>query len=93
MLNHLSRVPLFETPWTVVLQAPLSMEFSRQDYWSILPCPSPGDLPNPGTEPTSLNISYTDRQVLYQELSAFPSRTISPKHREVKLLEGHVSRY
>ena len=39
---------LFVTPWTVARQAPLSMEFSRQEYWSGLPFPSPGDLPNPG---------------------------------------------
>ena len=42
-----------ETPWTVARQAPLSMEFSRQEYWSGLPFPSPGDLPNSGTEPGS----------------------------------------
>ena len=41
------------TPWTVPHQAPLSMEFSRQEYWSELPFPSPGDLPNPGIEPGS----------------------------------------
>ena len=40
-------------PWTVALQAPLSMEFSRQEYWNGLPFPSPGDLPNPGIEPGS----------------------------------------
>ena len=39
------------TPWTVAHQAPLSMEFSRQEYWSGLPCPSPGNLPYPGIEP------------------------------------------
>ena len=39
---------LFATPWIAVLQAPLSMGFSRQEYWSGLPCPPPGDLPNPG---------------------------------------------
>ena len=43
----------FVTPWTVAHQAPLSMGFSRQEHWSGLPCPPPGDLPNPGTEPTS----------------------------------------
>ena len=43
----------FVTLWTVALQAPLSMGFSRQEYWSGLPCPSPGDLPNPETEPGS----------------------------------------
>ena len=41
----------FATPWTVAHQAPPSMEFSRQEYWSELPFPSPGDLPNPGIEP------------------------------------------
>ena len=41
------------TPWTVAHQAPLSMEFSRQEYWSGLPCPSPGDLPDPGIKPGS----------------------------------------
>ena len=41
---------LFTTPWTVAHQAPLSMEFSRQDYWSGWPFPSPGHLPDPGTE-------------------------------------------
>ena len=46
----LSRVPLFATPWTVAYQAPLSMEFSRQEYWSGLPFPSPGNLPHPGIE-------------------------------------------
>ena len=46
----LSRVRLFATPWTVARQAPLSMEFSRQEYWSGLPWPSPGDLPDPGNQ-------------------------------------------
>ena len=49
----LSRVRLFATPWTVAYQAPLSVGFSRQGYWSGLPFPSPGDLPNPGIEPGS----------------------------------------
>ena len=49
----LSRDQLFATPWTVAYQAPSSMGFSRQEYWSGLPFPSPGDLPNPGTEPGS----------------------------------------
>ena len=40
--------PTLATPWTIACQAPLSMEFSRQEYWSGLPFPSPGDLPNPG---------------------------------------------
>ena len=45
---------LFATPWTLAHQAPLSMGFSRQGYWSGLPFPSPGDLPDPGIEPMSL---------------------------------------
>ena len=47
----LSHLWLFVTPWAVALQAPLSMEFSRQEYWSGLPFPPPGDLPNPGIKP------------------------------------------
>ena len=50
-VKSLNRVQLFVTPWTVAYQAPLSMGFSRQEYWSGLPFPSPGDLPNPGIEP------------------------------------------
>ena len=49
----LSRVQLFATPWTVAYQAPPSIAFSRQEYWSGLPFPSPGDLPDPGIEPGS----------------------------------------
>ena len=49
----LSRVQLFVTPWTVARQAPLPVEFSRQEYWSELPFPPPGDLPDPGLEPES----------------------------------------
>ena len=49
----LSRVRLFVTLWKVAYQAPPSMGFSRQEYWSGLPFPSPGDLPNPGIEPGS----------------------------------------
>ena len=50
----LSHIQLSETPWTVAHQAPPSMGFPRQEYWGGLPFPSPGDLPNPGTELASL---------------------------------------
>ena len=53
MLSHFSRGRLFATLWTVNHQAPLSMEFSKQEYWSGLPCPPPGDLPDPGIKPRS----------------------------------------
>ena len=46
--SHFIRVQLFETPWTIALQSPLSMGFSRQEYWSGLPCSPPRDLPDPG---------------------------------------------
>ena len=46
-------------------QDPLSMRFPRQEYWNGLPFPSPGDLPDPGVKPASLNISCTGKQVLY----------------------------
>ena len=52
-MKLLGCVRLFATLWTVARQAPLSMGFSRQEYWSGLPFPSPGDLPNPGIEPRS----------------------------------------
>ena len=53
VLSHFSCVQLFATPWTPLSMAPLSMGFSRQEYWSGLTFPSPGDLPNPGIEPRS----------------------------------------
>ena len=52
-VKSLSRIQLFATPWTVAYQAPPSMAFSRQEYWSGLPFPSPGDLPNLRIEPRS----------------------------------------
>ena len=52
-VKSLSRVRLFATLWTAAHQAPPSMGFSRQEYWSGLPFPSPGDLPDPGIEPRS----------------------------------------
>ena len=54
VLSHFSPVHLFAISWTVACQASLSMDFSRQEFWSWLPFPTPGDLPDPGTEPASL---------------------------------------
>ena len=51
VVQLLSRVQFFETAWTVAHQAPLSMGFFRQEYWSGLPFPTPGDLPDPGIKP------------------------------------------
>ena len=52
-VKSLSHIRLFATPWTVAYQASPSMGFSRQEYWSMLPSPSPRDLPDPGIEPRS----------------------------------------
>ena len=54
MLSRFSCVRVFATLWTIACQGPLSMEFSRQEYWSGLPCPPPGDLPDPGIWHVSL---------------------------------------
>ena len=61
VLSCSSDVLLCETLWTVVHQDSLSMEFSRQEYWSGLPCPPPGNPPNPGIEPESMSPSLTGR--------------------------------
>ena len=54
VLSRFSCIQLFVTPWTVARQAPLSMGFPRQEYWSEWPFPPPGDLPDPNIEPASL---------------------------------------
>ena len=64
MLSHFSCTRLLVTLWTVGHQAPLSMGFSRQEYWSKLKCSPPEDLPDPAIEPAS-PISCTGRRVLY----------------------------
>ena len=52
--SHSDSLLLFTIPWTVACQAPLSMEFSKQEHWTGFPCPPPGDLPDPGIEPEAL---------------------------------------
>ena len=66
MLSRFSCVRLFVTPWPAALQAPLCIGFSRQESWSGLPCPPPGDLPNPGMETRISEVSCIGRQVLYR---------------------------
>ena len=72
----LRHVRLFVTPWTVACQAPLSMEFSRQEHWSGLPFPSPRDLPNSGMEPSLLR----RRQVLHHLSHQGSPPSEWPKH-------------
>ena len=65
VVELLSHVQLFVTPWTVARQSPLSMGFSRQEYWSGLPFPSPGNLPNPGIKPMSPASLLHGRWIVY----------------------------
>ena len=67
MLSRFNCVQLYATLWTISCQAPLSMRFSRQEYWSELTSPPPGDLPNPGIEPGVSQVSCIGRWVLYHQ--------------------------
>ena len=69
----LSRAQLFATPWTAAYQAPPSMRFSRQGYWSGVPFPSPGDLPNPGIEPGSPHCRQTLHPLSHQGSAYIPN--------------------
>ena len=83
----LSCVLLFVTTWIVAHQAPVSMEFSRQGYWSGLPFPPPGDLPDPGIEPTSPSVSWTGRRILYH----LPNDWDESKRQLPNFLISHIS--
>ena len=72
-MKSLSRVRLFATPWTVAYQAPLSMGFSRQEYWSGLPFPSAGDLPESGIEP---GFPTLEADALTSETPGKPTREV-----------------
>ena len=84
VLSHFNHISLIATLWTVARQAPLSMGFSRQEYWSGLPCPPPGDLPNPGIETrspaapalqvTSLPLSHWEALILRSILGRLSER-------------------
>ena len=73
VLSHFSRVQLFVTPWTAAHQAPLSMRFFRQRYWSWLPCPLPGDFPDPDIELMSLCLLHCQVDSLPLVLPGKPS--------------------
>ena len=70
VLSCFSHVQLFVTLWTVACQAPLSMRFFRQEYWSALPCPPPGDLPNPAIELWSPALQADSYCLSHQESQA-----------------------
>ena len=71
-VKSLSRVRLFATPWTVAYQAPPSLGFSRQEYWSGLPFPFPGDLPDPGIELRSPELQVDLASLVAQRLKHLP---------------------
>ena len=85
-MKSLSRVRLFAIPWTVAHQAPQSIEFSRQEYWSGLPFPSPGGLPNPGIEPRSLALQADALP------SEPPGKPLSIRRDTIKLLEENIGK-
>ena len=86
VLRHFCHASIFLTLWTVALQAPLFMGFSRQEYWSRLPFPSPCNLPDPGTEPmpfalqtVSLPLSHQGSPFYTQQcIYAYPNLPINP---------------
>ena len=80
LLRH---VWLFATPWSLAYQAPLSMGFSRQEYWSGLPFPSPGDLPNPRTEAGSPALQA---DALPSELPEKASNTVTSSMKTLKMV-------
>ena len=95
-LKSLSRVRLFAIPWTVAYQAPQSMEFSRQEYWSGLLFPSPGNLPNPGIKPRSPTLQ-TDtllseppgKERTYPHLFKWAETSAQPGGRQGRVLVCH----
>ena len=78
VLSCFSCVQVFVTPWSAAHQSSLSMEFSRQEYWSGLLCPPSGDLPNPGIEPVSLTSASIGRWVLYHQHHLRPTLLCCP---------------
>ena len=92
--KSLSWVWFFATPWTVALQAPLSTGFSRQEYWSGLPFPSPGDLPDPGIKPKSCTLQADSLTVSHQGSPTCPPLPPPPNIRQVnrlKFLHSHTN--
>ena len=82
VVSHFSRVQLCAPPWTVACQAPLSMVFSRQEYWNGLPRPSPRDLPHPGIEPRLFCL-------LHWQVASLP--LVPPSKLDIKYIKKGVS--
>ena len=91
VLSHFSHVRPFATPWTIAGQAPLSMRFPRQDYWSRLSFPPPGDLRDPGIEPTSPALQV-DSLPLSHEGGPFSQR-VTENYEEIIVVEAFIPSY
>ena len=87
----LSFVRLFAAPWTVAHQAPPPMEFSRQEYWSGLPFPSPGDLPDPGIEPWSPSLQADTYHLSHQGSLATNSSILAWTISRTEELAGYTA--
>ena len=85
-MKSLSRIRLSVTPWTVAYQASPSMGFSRQEYWSGLPFPSPGDLPDPGIEPGSPTL---EADALTSEPPLLTFRRMKKKNERFSFLKAY----
>ena len=72
VLTHFSHVPLFTNLWTIAYWVPQSMGFSRQEYWSGLPCPPPGESSNPGIKPKSITSTLATLTVLFNDFPQAP---------------------
>ena len=81
MLSRFSHVQFSATLWTIACQAPLFMGFSRQEYWSGMLCPSPGDLPDPGIKPASLTSPALASWVLCYECHLRSPSFLIPKRK------------
>ena len=84
VLSHFSHVQLFATPWIVARQAPLSMGFSRQEYWSGLPCPPAGDLPDSEIEPASPALAgkFFSSSATWEAQRPLETRLKEPAHKD-----------
>ena len=91
-LSHFTCVPLFVTLWTVARQAPLSTGFSRQEYWSGLPCPPPEDIPCPGLEPVSLTPPALEDRFFTTTITWETLYMLIIKHESYTLLEMQLLR-
>ena len=93
LLSHFSHIQLFETLWNVAHQALLSVGFSRQEYWSGLPCPAPGYIPDPGVEPASLMLPALQADSLPTEPWGKPMHAYTCIYMQTQSLQSSLTFY